>query len=130
MKWPIKPFLKMLTAESAALGLFVLAAWLIDPNRILSVAVGGLVFIIPSAYFTLYTLPFTASHESRWFLNAFSRGQTGKLMLAGVGFALVFRFVAPLHVPTLFMTYCTLMLVHVWVAARISRNLVSTKNDT
>jgi len=120
----------MLAAESAALGLFVLAAWLIDPNRILSVAVGGLVFIIPSAYFTLYTLPFAASNESRWFLNAFYRGHKGKLILAAVGFALAFKFIAPLHTPTFFITYCTLMLVHVWVAARVTRNLVAAEDNT
>jgi ATP synthase protein I len=123
MKRPIKPIVQIMTVELAAMGLLVLAVWLIDQDRISSIVAGSLVFIIPSAYFTLYALLFAVNREPRWFLGAFIRGQTGKLILAAVGFALAFKFVEPLHAPSLFIAYGVLMLVHVVVSARVSRTL-------
>ncbi|MBC6906141.1 hypothetical protein DWB84_11785 [Saccharophagus sp. K07] len=126
MKRPIKPFIQIVAVELAVVGLLVLAVWLIDQDRISSIVVGSLVFIIPSAYFTLYALLFAVNREPRWFLGAFIRGQTGKLMLAAVGFALAFKFVEPLHAPTVFIAYGVLMLVHVVVTTKVS-NALSAK---
>lgn len=125
MKRPIKPIMQIMAVELTAMGLLVLVAGLIDQDRIPSFVVGSLVFIIPSAYFTFYALFFTANRDTRWFLSAFIRGHTGKLMLAAVGFALAFKFLEPLHAPSLFIAYSVLMLVHVVVTAKVSKSLSS-----
>jgi F0F1-type ATP synthase, subunit I len=123
MKRPIKPILQILTVEIAVMGLLVLVVRLIDQDWVSSIVVGSLVFIVPSAYFTFYALLFAVNREPRWFLSAFIRGQTGKLMLAAVGFALAFKFVEPLHAPTVFIAYGVLMLVHVVMTAKVSKTL-------
>ena len=113
----------MLAAESAGLGLFVFVIWLANSQWTASAAVGGLVFVVSNTYFTLYTLPFIGNHQNRWFLRAFFRGQTGKLILAAVGFVLAFEFTRPLHIPSLFLGFCLMMIVHLVVAARMSAAL-------
>ena len=123
MKRPIKPILQILTVELAVMGLLVLVVRPIDQDWITSIVVGSLVFIIPSTYFTLYALLFAVNRDPRWFLGAFIRGQSGKLILAAVGFALAFKFVEPLHAPAVFIAYGVLMLVHVVVTASVSKTL-------
>lgn len=117
MKAPIKLYMQTLAAEAAVCVAIVIAIWWFDPARAVSAAAGCLVFILPSAYFTLSALPRPFRSGSSWFLVSFFKGQIGKLVLTAVGFALVFRFVSPLHVPSFFVVYSVLLLIHVLVVA-------------
>lgn len=124
MRRPIKPSLQILAVELATLGLLMLATWLIEPESVRSVFAGGLVYIIPSAYFTLATLPQIGARESQQFLVAFMRGHTGKVVLAAAGFAIAFRIAESLHTASFFITYCVLMLIHTIAAAKLLHSSV------
>lgn len=117
MKAPVKLYMQILAAEAAVCVAIVIAVWWLDPARVGSVVAGCLVFILPSAYFTFSALPRPLEGEPSWFLISFFKGQIGKLALTAVGFALVFLFVSPLHVPSFFMVYSILLLAHVVVVA-------------
>lgn len=117
MKAPVKLYMQILAAEAAVCVAIVIAVWWLDPARVGSVVAGCLVFILPSAYFTFSALPGPFQGGSSWFLVSFFKGQIGKLALTAVGFALVFRFVSPLHVPSFFVVYSVLLLIHIVVVA-------------
>jgi ATP synthase protein I len=117
MKTPVKLYMQALAVEVAVCAAIVIAIWWFDPALTVSVAAGCLVFILPSAYFTFSALPRPYQGGSSWFVVSFFKGQIGKLALTAVGFALVFRFVSPLHVPSFFVVYSVLLLIHVVVVA-------------
>lgn len=117
MRTSIKLYMQILVAEAAVCVTIVVAVWWFDSALTGSAVAGCLVFILPSAYFTFSALPRSYLGESSWFLISFFKGQIGKLALTAVGFALVFLFVSPLHVPSFFMVYSILLLAHVVVVA-------------
>lgn len=117
MKTPIKLYMQILAAEAAVCIAIVIVVWWLNPVWAGSAAAGCLVFILPSAYFTFSALPRPLEGEPSWFLISFFKGQVGKLALTAVGFALVFRFVSPLHVLSFFMVYSALLLTHIVVVA-------------
>jgi ATP synthase protein I len=123
MNRPIKSILLLLAAELVALGLFVFLVWIVQPSWVASAITGGLVFVLPSTYFTIYALSSMGDHRERWFLTAFLRGQSGKWILTTVGFALAFKFVQPLHSPIMFFSFGAVMLVHLVMTARLSEVL-------
>jgi ATP synthase protein I len=132
MNRPIKSILQLLVTELAALGLLVLLVWIIQPSWTASAVAGGLVFVLPNTYFTLYALSSVGIYRERWFLNAFYRGQSGKWILTAAGFAIAFKFVQPLHSMVMLLTFCAVMLVHLIVMARVcgALNPVPVRNDT
>lgn len=54
-----------------------------------------------------------------WITRSFSWGESGKLALAALGFALAFRLVRPLHVPLLFTGFCSMIILQWFVARRV-----------
>jgi len=131
MNRPIKSIFLLLVTELAALGLLVLLVWIIQPTWAVSAVAGGLVFVLPHTYFTLYALSSMGSYRERWFLSAFYRGQSGKWILTAAGFAVAFKFVQPLHSTVMLSTFCVVMLIHLIAVVRLSGalNSVTVKND-
>lgn len=85
-----------------------------------SALLGGLLYILPNAYFTAYAFRYsgTDSESAAWVARAIYWAQTGKLALTVVGFAGVFIFVQPLTAPAFIGAYC-LMTVSQWFIASV-----------
>lgn len=79
-----------------------------------SVLIGGLIYLIPNMYFALYAFRFQGAHSARSVLLSFYRGEMGKFLLSGVGFAIAFTLVKPLDVLMLFSIYIALTLLQ-WI---------------
>ncbi|MFT6220753.1 MAG: ATP synthase protein I [Candidatus Endobugula sp.] len=79
-----------------------------------SVLVGGMIYIIPNMYFALYAFRFRGAHAARFVLLSFYRGEMGKFLLSGVGFAIAFTLVNPLDVLLLFSIYIALTFIQ-WI---------------
>ncbi len=58
---------------------------------------------------------------AQWIAKSFNWGESGKLALTAVGFALVFRLVEPLHVPSLFAGFCSVLVLQWFIAIRITK---------
>lgn len=110
----------VVAAEMAALCGLVALLWIFQPQSVASAFWGGMVFIVPNAYFTLYAFRYSGSRWTYTVVLSLVRGQMGKLLLVTVGFALAFRFVQPLHPGYLFGGYIFVLAVHIAVAAKIS----------
>lgn len=111
---------KVVLLETVALLLPVAIFWVYQPPSARSALWGGVVFLVPNAYFTFYAFRYSGSQSALSVALSFHRGQVGKLVLVAVGFALAFRFVQPLHVWYLFFGYLYMLIVHIVVAAKIS----------
>lgn len=114
-----RPIMWVLLTEGMCIALVSVFVWLWCPPLAASVLLGGLLFYIPNTYFTLYAFRYTGYPMGTWVVQSFYWGQSGKLALSAVGFAIVFRFVQPLNVGILFSAFFLMIVVHIFVATRL-----------
>jgi ATP synthase protein I len=82
-----------------------------------SVLLGGLISIIPNAYFAAKVFSQTGARAMESIVRNAYLGEFIKLALMGAGFALVFVAVKPLHAPAVFAGF---VVVHiVWLVCLI-----------
>jgi len=103
------PVMRLIAVQFIIL-LVISLAWL-GSGRVsaLSALLGGLIFLIPNAYFAHKTFAHQGARAARQIVGAFYRGEAGKLILAAVLFALVFRFVRPLDEAALFLAFAAML---------------------
>ena len=92
-----------------------------DKDAAYSFALGAAVFVVPNLYFTIYAFRYRGAELSRWISRSFSWGESGKLALTAVGFALVFRFYETVQVPTMFVGFISMIVLQWWVARKIAK---------
>lgn len=85
-----------------------------------SFALGACIFIVSNLYFTVYSFRYSGARYSDWVLRSFKWGESGKLILSAMGFALVFNYVKPLSVGTLFIGYITMVILQWIISARVA----------
>ncbi|MGH1486638.1 MAG: ATP synthase subunit I [Cellvibrionaceae bacterium] len=88
--------------------------WWFDPVLAYSALIGGLIFWLPNAYFTLYAFRFRGAQAAAAVLRSMYRGEIGKFVLTIVGFSIVFSVVKPLEPISLFLTYIVMTVTH-WI---------------
>jgi len=100
--------------QACILAILCAALALVGKTEAFSAFLGGLLCLIPQAYFTVYAWQHTGSRSSQLVARGFYRGEVGKFVLTLVGFAIVFSRVETLEPLILFGVY-GLMLVVQWV---------------
>lgn len=89
-----------------------------------SLLLGAAIFIVPNVYFTHYAFRYRFRKDgidlSEWIYRSLMWGQMGKLSLATLGFALVFRFVDQLDVAGLFAGYMAMIFTQWWLGHKIA----------
>lgn len=116
------PIVKWLGIELALLALLTGFAYLLQSAVAgpwaLSCLLGGLLAIVPHAYFANLTWRYSGARAAPLLVKAFYRGATGKFVMTLVGFGLIFASPLPVQPLGLFGSYCLLLAVQVWLAAR------------
>lgn len=115
------PILQWLGIELTLLALLCAAAWIYDVESAtlwVSCLLGGLVAIVPHAYFAGLAWRFSGARAAPWVVKSFYRGESGKFVLTLVGFGLIFGSPLPVQPLVLFATYCLFLAVQVGLAAR------------
>jgi ATP synthase protein I len=95
----------------------VLGFW--DPTLAVSVLLGGLLQLLPSAYFCWYAFRVMGAAQAPLALQQLYRGEVGKFSLTILGFGLVFWLVKPLHSPALFCAYCAMTVSYWYLSAKV-----------
>ena len=90
------------------------ALLLVNKTTAFSALLGGLLCLIPQAYFTLYAWQHTGARSSQLVARGFYRGEVGKFVLTFVGFAIVFSRVKDVDPLVLFAAYGVLLVVQ-WI---------------
>jgi ATP synthase protein I len=94
-----------------------------------SIAIGGMISVIPNAYFARQVFRYTGAAYAREVTQSFYRGESGKFVTTLALFATTFAFIRPLQVFVLFLAYLTAMLLNALLLAKfgsVQRGIGST----
>lgn len=92
----------------------------LDGTGAWSAALGGLISILPSAYFAHRVFSHSGARSIEKAVRSAYQGELVKLLMMGVGFALVFALVEPLRVSAVFGGF---LMVHVGGLVAIARHV-------
>jgi ATP synthase protein I len=98
--------------------LFLLAS---DKVRAYSVLSGGLIAILPQAYFAALTFRWRGARSARAIARSSYAGQVGKFLLSVAGFAAVFVALRPIDAPAVFAGYLAMLVIQItgsWLLLR------------
>ena len=106
---------KMLAIEAfiTAVSVIVLYA-AVDGMAARSVAVGGLAFIVPNAYFAKYAFRYSAADSARLAMRWFYVGEVIKVFVTALIFAMAFLWSEGLNVAALFIAYIVMLVINLW----------------
>jgi len=92
-----------------------------DKVRAYSVLSGGLIAIVPQAYFATLAFRWRGARSARAIAQSSYAGQVGKFLLSIAGFAVVFVTVRPLDAPGVFAGYLAMLVIQItgsWLLLR------------
>jgi len=103
------PFVKWLAIELSLIGL-ISFGWSFE-NRLAfySALVGGLIYVIPNAYFAHRMFRYEGARHARLVVGNMFRAESIKLALTAVFFAAVFILIEPIHVSALLFTFAVMV---------------------
>ena len=79
-----------------------------------SALLGGLIFLLPHGYFAFKAFRYSGARSARQIMSSFYQGEAGKLILCAILFTMVFKWIQPLDIAALFLTFA-IMLVTNWL---------------
>ncbi len=103
--------------------LFILCLVLLasDKVRAYSVFSGGLIAILPQAYFAALAFRWRGARSARAIARSSYAGQVGKFLLSIAGFTAVFVALRPLDAPAVFAGYLLMLVIQItgsWLLLR------------
>ena len=114
------------------LGLLSMIALPFGWVAVYSLGIGGFVYAIPNLYFTYsaFRFQFNGSNPvtAQIVVHSLRRGAWGKFVLVALGFALVFRWVAPLNEALLFVGFFCMVILQWYLAIHISNKWAQFAN--
>jgi ATP synthase protein I len=115
------PVFFCLKYQALASTLLVVVALVFGKVYVISITLGAAIYILANLYFTLYAFRYRGASATVWIAQSFSWGESGKFALTAVGFALVFRFVEPLHEPTLFAGFSSMIILQWFIGRQLAK---------
>ncbi|RKR72134.1 ATP synthase protein I [Marinobacter nauticus] len=105
------PLGKWLIIEMAVL-LILSLLWLLESCLAgYSALIGGLIFVIPNAYFAHRAYRYQGARQMHLAVSNIFRAESIKLALTAVFFAAVFTLMEPVHVPALLFTFAVMVVL-------------------
>ncbi|MDI9243803.1 ATP synthase subunit I [Marinobacter sp. CHS3-4] len=103
------PFYQWLAIELSLIALLSFG-WSFE-NRLAgySAFIGGLIYVIPNAYFAHRMFRFEGARQARLVVGNMFRAESIKLALTAVFFAAVFILIEPIHVSALLFTFAVMV---------------------
>ena len=116
------PVHRITLAQLVLLPLLCAGLWLFRGQvSAVSVLCGGLVAILPQAYFAARAFRWRGASAARQIARASYAGEIGKFILSVAGFALVFAAVRPIEGAAVFIGYLAMLLIQIigsWLLIR------------
>jgi ATP synthase protein I len=99
---------------------------LLDGVAAYSILLGGFISIVPNGYFAWKVFRFSGARNTPLIVKSFYAGETGKLIMTGVFFALVFAGIKPLNelavIVSFILTIIVGLIAGAWVSNERSRS--------
>ena len=115
------PVYRITLAQLVVLVLLCLFLLTSDKVRAYSVFSGGLIAILPQAYFAALTFKWRGARSARAIARSSYAGQVGKFLLSVAGFAAVFVALRPIDAPAVFAGYLLMLAIQItgsWLLLR------------
>jgi ATP synthase protein I len=77
---------------------------------------GGLIFVIPQIYFGIKAFMFSGARAIDKIVVNFYKGESSKIIIIVIGFALVFSFIQPIDYFALYSSFITILIVNCFSA--------------
>lgn len=110
---PRPPVHRITLAQLAVLVPLCLAIAAFDKVGAYSALCGGLIAVIPQAWFAYVAFRKRGASAARAAAEAGYAGEIGKFLLSAAGFALVFATVRPIAAPAVFATFVVMLAIQV-----------------
>jgi ATP synthase protein I len=107
------PVHRITLTQLALLALLCLGLLAFDKVVAYSVLCGGLIAILPQAYFATLAFRWRGARSARAIARSSYAGVMGKFLLSIAAFALVFAAVRPIDGPAVFMGYLTMLVTQI-----------------
>jgi ATP synthase protein I len=105
------PFARWLIAEGTMLIVLGLL-WSFESRlAAYSAVLGGLIYVVPNAYFAHRMFRFQGARNVRLMVGDLFRAESIKLALTAVSFAAVFILIEPVHAPALLFTFAVMVVL-------------------
>ncbi|MFV1872429.1 MAG: ATP synthase subunit I [Oleiphilus sp.] len=107
------PIVKIFCTQ-LAVTLLISAIYYLLNGRVagLSAFLGGLVFILPQLYFGLKAFMYSGARAIDKIVISFYKGESTKILIIVIGFALIFSFIKPIDYFALYSSFITLLIVN------------------
>lgn len=116
------PVHRITLAQLATLFIVCTPLYAYDRTVAGSLAAGGLVAIIPQAYFAMLAFRRRGARSARAIARSSYAGETGKFLLSVAGFAVVFATVRPISGLAVFAGYLAMLAIQIigswWLLSR------------
>ncbi|WP_295873312.1 ATP synthase subunit I [uncultured Zhongshania sp.] len=112
------PILKIYGLQCALVLLSSFILFPVDKVMAYSAVIGGMISVVPNAYFARQVFRYTGAAFARDVARSFYRGESGKFVTTVMLFAATFALVQPLQVFVLFLAYLIVMLLNAVILAR------------
>tara|TARA_R110001599_G_scaffold353459_1_gene592606 strand:+ start:322130 stop:322507 length:378 start_codon:yes stop_codon:yes gene_type:complete len=115
------PVHRITLAQLAILTLLCLILLSSDKVRAYSVFSGGLIAILPQAYFAALAFRWRGARSAAAIARSSYVGQVGKFLLSVAGFAAVFIALRPIDAPAVFAGYLLMLMIQItgsWILLR------------
>jgi ATP synthase protein I len=103
------PVHRITLAQLALLFILCLVLLAFDPVVAYSTLCGGLVAILPQAYFAVLAFRWRGARSARAIARSGYVGELGKFVLSAAGFALIFALVRPISGPAVIAGYLVML---------------------
>ncbi|MEZ5570609.1 MAG: ATP synthase subunit I [Halioglobus sp.] len=107
------PVHRITLAQLVLLGLLCFCLLAIDKVIACSMLSGGLIAIVPQAYFAALAFRWRGARSAQATARSGYAGEVGKFLLSAAGFALVFALVRPINGPAVFGGYLAMLLIQI-----------------
>ena len=94
--------------------------FLVDRVAAYSILLGGFISIVPNGYFAWKAFRFRGARNTPLIVKSFYAGETGKLVMTGALFALVFAGIRPLNELAVILSFIITIIVGLVATAWIS----------
>lgn len=108
------PVHRITLAQLVTLGLLCVVLLAIDQVWALSVLSGGMIAILPQAYFAVLAFRWRGARSARAIARSSYAGEVGKFLLSVAGFAAVFVLLRPINGLAVFVGYLTMLVIQIF----------------
>lgn len=109
--WPVRTVRNILLTQLATAVGVAAVVWVgLGSERAVPTLVGGLIGVVPNAFLAARVMSPRAGSSAQSLLRAGWLGEVGKILIAAVLFAVVFKTLRPLHPGYLFTGYIATVL--------------------